>query len=947
MSAQSGKVLSFGPFELSISNRLLTNGSNVVPLGARAMDTLIALAEQPGEVLSRRNLIERVWPGQGADEGSLRVQISALRKALALSDPGGRYVTNVPGRGYSFIAPVTSSEASESTPASKTSLPARLTRMVGRQDVVATVCSRVSEHKFMTIVGPGGIGKTTVAVAAAHDLNSSFDGRVRFIDFSPLGDASLIVPAVAALFGVPAQADDVLPALIAHLRGAPTLLVLDGCEHLIEGVAALAEKLFVRVPTLHLLATSREAMRVEGEHVHELAALMYPPEDRAISASHALEYAAVQLLVDRIRAVYNQFVLQDVDAPSAASICRRLDGIALAIELAAGTVDVYGLGKTASMLDEHLNLSWAGRRTAMPRHQTLNATLEWSYELLGQSEKLVLDRLSVFSGGFTLESAMTVLADGEIDESLVSDCVWELRSKSMIAVGEQGTRLRLLDSTRAFASRRLAESREQNQVRRRHAFYFLELFEQSALEDASNWPKMLKLEVDNLRAALTWAFSDGGDSGIGVELAAASASTWMGMALLTECREWMAKAAARFDGLSSGTRQEMIVQSALASCMMFTGGMTEESYATWARTHHLAEGLGDVEHQLVSLLVLWAHRIRQPRYAEAVELAEWCGAVAEKIGDRGAIATANYMRGISLHHVGRLQEAENCLELSLFQDDEASRQALVKRFGYDRKTDALMILSNVKWLRGSPDHARRLSQMSITEARQLNLAVPLCVALTGASFDAYLMGPDDDVTDTLADELVAHARKHHVDSYHGFGQCVQALRQGRRGEFEKGEELLHSGLEKLSAARYGVFNAVLPAQFALCLADAGRIKQAITVFEQAKIDLDNEIQIHAPELLRIRGELAFRNGEGTAVFRQFFQRAIELADRQGSLSWSLRAATSLAMAEKSGAGREGAREILRATYAKFHDGLDTFDLTLAARMLADSDLRDDVAGAAR
>jgi predicted ATPase/DNA-binding winged helix-turn-helix (wHTH) protein len=944
MADRNGNALSFGPYELSIGNRLLMNGTKAVPLGARAMDLLVVLVEQANQVVSQGTLIERVWPNRGADQVSLRVHISALRKTLAEHDPDRRYIATVPGRGYSFIVPVTvpASQTSEPSSISRSVLPVRLTRMVGRKDDVAGIQSKLTTNKFITIVGPGGIGKTTVAVAIAHEMRSIFDGQVRFLDLNPLGDASLIAPAVATLFGLAVQTDDVLPALIERLREVPTLLVMDGCEHLIEGAAALAEKLFHHVPTLYLLATSREAMRVEGENVHELAALACPPEDHRMSASRALEYPAVQLLVDRIQATSGLFELADADAPIAAGFCRRLDGIALAIEFAAGRVGIYGLGETASMLDDHLNMTWAGRRTAMPRHQTLNATLEWSYDLLDQSERLVLSRLSVFSGGFTFEAAVAVVADGEVDEARVSDCVWELRSKSLIAANGQETRLRLLDTTRAFASRRLAENHEEDLFRQRHALYFGDLFRQGTSMAASGWPGMLAVEVDNLRAALNWAFAAEGNAKIGVDLAAASASSWMGMALLTECRDWMMKAVDGLKGVNSGTRQGMVIHSALASCMMFTGGMTEESYATWTKTRLLAEGLGDIEHQLVSLLVLWAHKIRLPRYAEAIELAERCGEVAQKTGDRGAVAMANYMRGISYHHTGRLLQAENCLEMSLHRDDEASRQALIKRFGYDRKVDALMILSSVVWLRGSPDHARRLNRMSLAEARQLGHAVPLCVALAGVSFNAYLAGLNNKETEALVDELVDHAGKCGVESYHGFGLAMQALGRIRQGDTEAATELFYSGLEKLSAARYGVFHPILQAEFARCLAVAGRARQAIAVFERAKINLDDEHQLHAPELLRIRGELALCNNEGLAVCRQYFLRALELSDRQGSLSWTLRAATSLATVEKSDARREKARSILRSAHAKFRDGSDTFDLRLATRVLDGSYSRDDV-----
>jgi len=942
MSDQRGTVLSFGPFELSIGNRLLTNGEKVVPLGARAMDILIVLVEQANQVVGRRTLIEHVWPERGAEQVSLRVHISALRKALDQSDPGRRYIANVPGRGYSFVVPVTSLSTPMSVdlkPLSRSRLPSRLMRMLGRKDALDAIQTKLAERNFVTVVGPGGIGKTTLAVAIAHEMSATFNGQVHFVDVGALRDASLVAPAVATALGVSVQTNNVVPALIDRLQERPTLVILDCCEHLIDGASAVAEELIRHVPTLHLLATSREAMRVEGEHVHELRALSCPPEDSSLSAHDALQYPAVQLLIDRVRAVRGGFELVDADAPIAAGICRRLDGIPLAIELAASRIDIFGLSKTASLLDERLNLSWVGRRTALPRHQTLNAALEWSYDLLGEAEKRVLNRLSVFSGGFTFEAAVAVVSDEMINEGNVSDCIWELRSKSMIAARGQEGRLRLLDTTLAFASRRLAEGDEENHCRRRHALYFSDLFRQSAAMDMPERIGALGAEVDNFRAALNWAFSAEGEAKIGIELAAASASTWMAMALLTECREWMTKAINRLDDASAGSRQEMIIQSALASCMMFTDGMTEESYASWAKARFLAEGLNDTECQLDSLLVLWAHQIRLPSYVEATDLADRCGDVAEGSGDRGAIAMANYMRGVTYHHIGQILQAEAHFELSLHRDDEASRQSLIKRFGYDRKVDALAVLANLVWLRGRPDQARRLNLMSIAEARQLDHAVPLCVALAWASFNAYLANPDDLETQTLANELVDHAAKYAVESYHGFGLSMQALCSIRRGEEDAASATLNRGLEKLSAARYGVFNWILQAEFARCTALAGRPRQGLAVFERAKIDLD-ENQWYAPELRRIRGELALANDEGLAVGRQYFLGALELSNKQASLSWALRAATSLAIAEKSVGRKEAAWRTLQATHAKFREGFETPDLWLAKQVLNGSYRRD-------
>ena len=945
MNDQRGQVLSFGPFELSIAGRRLANGADAIPLGARAMDLLIVLVEQANKVVGRRTLIERVWPESGAEQVSLRVHISALRKALDRTDPGRRYIANVPGRGYSFVVPVSSRSSPTSgdvQPTSRPRLPARLARMLGRREELAAIQTKLAQQKFVTIVGPGGIGKTAVAVAVAYDMSVIFNSQIYFVDLGALGGASLVAPAMAAALGVSVQTDNVVPALIDRLQGRPTLIILDCCEHLIDEASAVAEELICRVPTLHLLATSREAMRVEGEHVHELSALAFPEEDSDLSARDVLRYAAVQLLVDRVRAVRGDFELTDADAPIAARICRRLDGIPLAIELAAGRVDIFGLSKAASLLDDRLNLSWAGRRTALPKHQTLNAALEWSYDLLSATEKRVLSRLSVFAGGFTFEAAVAVVADETVDEANVSDCIWELRSKSMVATQGQGARLRLLDTTHAFASQRLAESAEEINWRRRHALHFCDLFKQGASMDIPERLRALGDEVGNVRAALTWAFSVEGDAKIGVELAAASASTWMAMALLTECRKWMTKAIGRLDNASAGSRQEMIIQSALASCMMFTDGMTEESYASWEKTRLLAECLNDTECQLDSLLVLWAHQIRLPRYAEATQLADRCGDVADLSDNRGAIATANYMRGVTYHHIGRILQAEAYFELSLHRDDEASRRSFVQRFGYDRKADALAVLANLAWLRGCPDQSRRLKLTAIAEARQLDHAVPLCVALAWASFNTYLSSPDDPETEALANELVDHAGRYNVDSYQGFGLSMQALCGVRRGEGDTASVTLYRGLEKLSAARYGVFNWFLQAEFARCTAVAGYPGQGLAIFERARIDLD-ETQWYAAELHRIRGELALHNDEGLAVARQYFQSALELSGRQASLSWELRAATSLAIAEKSTEREERAWQALQLTHAKFQEGLETVDLQLAKQILAVSHSHDGAA----
>src|SRR6202008_3222083 len=244
---------------------------------------------------------------------------------------------NVPGRGYSFVVPVTSRslQTEDIKPSSGRRMPARLMRMLGRRDAVGAIQLKLAEQKFVTIVGPGGIGKTTVAVAVAHEMSAIFDGQVHLLDLRALDGPALVAQAIATSLGMSVQTNNVVPALINRLQERPALIILDCCEHLVDGASAVAEELIRRIPTLHLLATSREAMRVEGEHVYELGGLECPAEDSGLSARDASQYPSVQLLVDRVRAVRSDFELTDADAPIAARICRRLDGIPLAVELTA------------------------------------------------------------------------------------------------------------------------------------------------------------------------------------------------------------------------------------------------------------------------------------------------------------------------------------------------------------------------------------------------------------------------------------------------------------------------------------------------------------------------------------------------------------------------------------------------------------------------------------
>src|SRR5262249_34527562 len=456
--ASTDHAISFGPFRLLPSQQVLLEDGKPVRLGSRALDILIALAERPSEIVSKDELIARVWPNTFVEEGNLRVHVAALRRALGDGQAGRRYVANIPGRGYRFVAPISLSaeQQSEAPPPSRAmlthDLPAPPTAMLGRDDIVDKLISELPQRRFITLVGPGGIGKTTVALAVADRSTALYPDGVRFVDLAPLTDPLLVPSALALVLGLAIRSDNPIPGLVDSLRDREMLIVLDSCDHVIDAAALLAEEVLRAAPGVHLLATSREAMRAEGERVQRLGPLGVPAATADLTAAEALAYPAVQLFVERASESLDTFELTDANAAVVADVCRRLDGIALAIELAAGRVNAFGVPGLAALLNDRFRLLAGGRRTALPRHQTLSATLDWSYEHLPETERVVLRRLAVCAGGFTLAAAQAIAAGTDIDAGTIDELVANLVAKSLVTadIGDGGVHHRLLETTPAY-----------------------------------------------------------------------------------------------------------------------------------------------------------------------------------------------------------------------------------------------------------------------------------------------------------------------------------------------------------------------------------------------------------------------------------------------------------------------------------------------------------------
>ena len=532
-------AISFGPYRLLAAQRLLLEGDKPVRLGSRAFDILTALVERAGEVVSKEELIARAWPATFVEEANLKIQVSALRRALGDGQGDNRYVATVVGRGYNFVAPIRKEEPSRASPsptiapAALHNLPFATTRMIGREEIVTTLVTQLSHRRLVTVVGPGGIGKTTVGLAVAERMIGAYEHGVWLVDLAPLRDPGLVPSAVATVLGLEIRTEDPLPGLVAALRDSRMLLLLDNCEHVIDAAAGLAAAVLSGTSGVNILATSREPLWVQGERVHRLGPLNSPEPSPRLTATEAAAFPAVQLFVERVTAIVEDFALTDANAPLVVEICRRLDGLPLAIEFAAPRVEALGVEGLAARLDDSLRLLGTQRRTAMPRHRTMRAVIDWSYGLLSQDEQRSFRALGMFAGGFTAEAAAAVAMDAATTGADAIDRLADLVAKSLVVADVSGTkpRFRLLDTTRAYAIEKLDESGERERIARRHAEYYRDL--SSALNGkwrrglrANGWQIMPGKSTICARRS-TGPFRQAAMQSIGVALTAAAVPLWM------------------------------------------------------------------------------------------------------------------------------------------------------------------------------------------------------------------------------------------------------------------------------------------------------------------------------------------------------------------------------------------------------------------------------------
>jgi predicted ATPase/class 3 adenylate cyclase len=827
-----------------------------------------------------------------------------------------------------------------------TNLPAPASDLIGRDAALPEVAELLMAHRIVTLAGAGGIGKTRLGLEVAWQLLPHFADGVWLAELAPLSDADLVVDAVAAALGLDLAGGVASPDGVARALGPKQLLlVLDNCEHVIDRAARMADALARVNPTVRILATSREPLRAEGEYLYRVPPLDVPAEDTH-DPEDLWRHGAVQLFVARARAAASNFMLDERTAALIGAVCRRLDGIPLAIELAAARTATLGVDGVAARLDDRFRLLMGGHRTALPRHQTLRATLDWSYELLSESERVILRRLAIFAGGFTLEAATAIGTSAEssdIAASDVVDAVANLVAKSLVGaqIGAATMHYRLLETTRAYAFEKLAAGGEFEQVARGHAAYYRNLFERAEAEwetrPTAEWLEDYRHSLDNVRVALDWAFSPSGDTSIGVALTAASVPLWFQLSLMVECRGRVERALACLEPKSSlDARREMQLYAALGASLIQLKGHVPETGAAWTNALHCAERLAETEYQLRALWGLWSYRLSRGEHRAAQALAQRFSSLAAHSADPTDRLIGARLVGVSQHYLGDQADARRHLEHMLNHYVAPAYRPPAIRFQYDQRVMARATLAWILWLQGFPDQAMGTAKGNVEEARASGHALSLSYALAEAACPVALFVGDLATADCLVAMLLDHSAKHGLSLAHAWSRYLEGVLYIKRGDAVTGLQRLRSMFDELGQTRFVLRYTAFLGALAEGLAGAGQVAQGLVMIDEALARSEgNEEGWCVAELRRVKGEVVLFEGgaRAAAAAEDHFLHAVDWAHRQGALSWELRAATSLARLWQQQDRAAEARGVLAPVYARFTEGFATADLKAAKALL--------------
>jgi predicted ATPase/DNA-binding winged helix-turn-helix (wHTH) protein len=930
----SGRKACFGSFQLLPRQRLLLDAGKRVPIGSRALDILILLIERAGEVVTKEAIMAHAWPRTIVEETNLRVHIAGLRRALGDDQTTSRYLSNVIGRGYSFVESVIweSDPVSKSTAAATPTPPARsvrdfpipITRIIGRSKDIDVLTSTLPQRRFLTILGSGGVGKSALARAVGFELRDHYRQGTFLVDLGVIADAASLPVSLALAMGISVSVNDPMMELCMCLRDRHVLVVLDNCDHLIAAAAKLAESILQSAPDAHILASSREPLGAQGEWQHRLDPLQLP-HNTEITAAAAGSYPAVELFVERAATGGQGFELTDLNAPVVSSICRRLDGVPLAIELAAARVSVLGIQGLAARLDERFVLDERGRRTATPRHQTLRAAIDWSYDLLVEPEQVILRRLAIFKGAFSVDSAIDIAAHGDTSAEQALLGIMSLADKSFIIadITAQSVRHRLLNTTRSYALDKLMASNDKEEIFAWHAQHHLDLLRKAAV-DYQTKPREERIKnhyfaIDDVRAALEWAFSSRGNLSLGTQLIVASISLELPLAHLDE---WRTRVEHALEHLAELPSPQLVVESQLNVVLNLLPATTEDSdgsVKTAAAVAELSDTSAIIKYQIQPLINSIVVEIEAGRYGNAVAMAGRLSAVTRAMPDTSAGLIADRLMAQAQHLAGQHRAARELAE-KVMRGSGMVIPLTFSRFSLDAGVSMRIVLARILWIEGLVDQAARVADECLDRAESDN-SYSFCQALALAACPIYLWRGDNAACAGRAAQLRERSMRYRHGRWQPYGEWYGAIANRLKepdASFE--EPVIEPPISVVSGLLLDTILTVNPETAAND--DAALVRGGLESWCAAEL-----LRRQATRVLSQEGPQEHRRAEGLLL------SALDLARGQNALSWELRTASSLGTLWESQDRHREALNLLSGVYARFSEGHQTEDLRKARALL--------------
>jgi predicted ATPase/DNA-binding winged helix-turn-helix (wHTH) protein len=893
-------MVQIGQIQVELERQEVRTDGEIVNIGSRAFGILEALIRARGVLVSKDEIMRAVWPDTIVEENNIHVQIGILRKVLG-KDRG--LIRTVSGRGYVLVqAPGEQADSLTMLTMAPSPIAVDCSTLIGREFSVSEVSDLLQNKRAITLVGAGGIGKTRLAAEVASHVASHFPGGVAFVALASVSDGRSVLDSLAAALGIKASAGRVsLQDIFSETAGRRILIVLDNCEHVIDAAAELSESLTANICEICVLATSREALRTRGETLYRVPPLDSPDENT--SKRDALLSSSVQLFLARARAVDAKFPSDDRTIALVGLVCRRLDGIPLAIELAGARAATLGIEVLAEHLDDRFRILAGGRRTALPRHQTLKATFDWSYRLLDDLERALFRRLGVFVNGFSFNAAFHVLKSQQFTQAEVLYALSGLVSKSLVIHDSTNTsRYRLLESSRAYALQQMEDNGERKSASSAHAVYFRDLFDhpQDSWEEQPAECRLISFsnEVGNLRTALDWSLAKGGDLEVGIALSAAAVPYFFELSLVEECADRARVALHAIRDLRrhpSMQVETLRLLSAYAAALAYTQGPSDGVWYAWTEVLSLARAKQDIHFESRAIWGLWNTKQYRGNARDALVQARRFSTLAQRSGNAIHVLLARRAEGIAMHYVGDQWTARERLESVVASYVPNVHRWQTLGFQFDHGIAARATLARVLWLQGETTAALRHSKDAVDAAMIYGNDMMTCYVLVEALVPIALLTGDL----ALANRGLAVLRLQSCRA--GFAiwsACCNAYDEYLKSmsdETGNRKSNFRAAIEELKSVQFLSPLTFILCQYARSLLTSGDINEALSAVNEAFTQSDTTGERwYFSELCRIRAHIALASlQEDEDEAEAWLLTAFENASQQGAYGLARLAADSL------------------------------------------------------